>query len=495
MLKAKRVDFRVCLVAAALVAMVWGFRAMIFHHAPNAFGNPQEDMAFARFVPLFSLFALWHGRRRTLGALGTPSACGLLFALPFLALGFLGVRGMQLRLEIVAFVGLLIATPWALYGRRAAASVLFPALYLLFCIPLATFLDVVTIHLRLFATGAAGFLLQLSGVDIVREGTMLAAADGSFAIDVADPCGGLRSIFALVSFAVAYAYLGLETWRQRFLVVALSVPLAVVGNVMRIVSVCVIAKSGLKGVAPGFCHDVAGTLSFVVAAVLVLIVGELIARTWSAAKTPRLEVDTAPSAAKPPRNGLVVPVAYSLVVVFAMFVQSATPEVTVAEAPDVRLPDIAGYESSPLEPSEAERTVLPADTRIEKRMYRRADGEWFQVSVVVGGASKSSIHRPELCLPAQGFQMSSPRTVEVGGVEWRFLSVESRGKSPLGFAYTFFNQDGFRTASHTQRIFRDVWDRSVHNRIDRWVMLTVSSSRADDESLREIAAALKAVAR
>ncbi len=128
-------------------------------------------------------------------------------------------------------------------------------------------------------------------------------------------------------------------------------------------------------------------------------------------------------------------------------------------------------------------------------MYRRADGEWFQVSVVVGGASKSSIHRPELCLPAQGFQMSSPRTVEVGGVEWRFLSVESRGNDPLGFAYTFFNQDGFRTASHTQRIFRDVWDRSVHGRADRWVMLTVNSSRADDEFLREIAESLKAVAR
>jgi hypothetical protein len=33
-----------------------------------------------------------------------------------------------------------------------------------------------------------------------------------------------------------------------------------------------------------------------------------------------------------------------------------------------------------------------------------------------------------------------------------------------------------RTASHTRRIFADTWDRTVHNRIDRWVMVTVHAS-------------------
>ena len=50
----------------------------------------------------------------------------------------------------------------------------------------------------------------------------------------------------------------------------------------------------------------------------------------------------------------------------------------------------------------------------------------------------------------------------------------------MGFAYTFFNQDGYRTSSHLRRIFRDVWDRSMRGRIDRWVMLTVHSSVSDE---------------
>ena len=51
---------------------------------------------------------------------------------------------------------------------------------------------------------------------------------------------------------------------------------------------------------------------------------------------------------------------------------------------------------------------------------------------------------------------------------------------PSVLAYTFFNQAGIHTASHTRRIFIDTWDRSVHNRIDRWVMVTVSISTPYD---------------
>lgn len=178
-----------------------------------------------------------------------------------------------------------------------------------------------------------------------------------------------------------------------------------------------------------------------------------------------------------------IPFLTAVVVVSAMLYQAATPAVTVAKAPDVRLPEIGGYAWTAVEPSSAEIEVLPKDTRIEKRRYTGDDGSWFLVSLVVGGKSKSSIHRPELCLPAQGLRMESPHTVEVGGVDWRTIRLVSKDSPPFGFAYTFFNQDGFRTASHVARILRDVFDRGVFNRIDRWVMLTVVSSRCDDDGL------------
>ena len=178
------------------------------------------------------------------------------------------------------------------------------------------------------------------------------------------------------------------------------------------------------------------------------------------------------------RKAVIPPLAAALVVATMVF-QARTVDPVLCEAPSVKLMDIPGFESETIEVSEAERHVLPADTGFDKRMYKAPDGTWFAVSMVVGGRSKSSIHRPELCLPGQGFQMTKPRDVCVDGVSWHLVTL-ARQDASLGFAYTFFNQDGFRTSSHLLRIFRDVWDRSVRGRIDRWVMVTVTAAAADD---------------
>ena len=188
---------------------------------------------------------------------------------------------------------------------------------------------------------------------------------------------------------------------------------------------------------------------------------------------------------------VLIPAVTAAFVVAAMLYQSRTVDPVLCDAPEAKLVEIAGYTSAPVEVSEAERHVLPNDTGFDKRRYEDKDGNGFQVSLVIGGRSKSSIHRPELCLPGQGFQMMSPRTVESDGVEWHLVTL-ARGAVPAcGFAYTFFNQEGYRTSSHLRRIFRDVWDRSIRGRIDRWVMVTVFSPSADETGLKAFLGKLK----
>ena len=488
-MKVRELHARTALMAGVFAAMLWGFHAMILHHAPDMFRAPQEDMSFGWYVPLFSLYVVWTERRKILDSLGTPSLTGLLATLPFLALGFLGVRGVQLRFEIVAFVGLLIAVPWAFFGKETAKAVLFPALFLLFCIPLATFLDVVTVHLRLLASSTAFAVARGVGADIVQQGTMVGAADGSFSIDVADPCSGLRSLFALMALTAGYAYFTQPTWLRRGILFAASVPIAILGNVMRILTIVLVANFASSDFATGFYHDYSGFVVFAVAILLMVATGEGITKIFErgddagqvADGERRLSQDACPSCVA--SRVLLAPIVAFALVVPVMFFQAATPDVTVAEAPNVHLAEIPGFSSEVLEPSEAELTVLPSDTMIEKRRYVADSGDWMVVSLVVGGKSKSSIHRPELCLPAQGLRMERPRTRSVAGRDWRFIDLASKDSPTFGFAYTFFNQEGFKTASHVSRIFRDVVDRSVLNRIDRWVMVTVNASRSDDAGL------------
>ena len=72
--------------------------------------------------------------------------------------------------------------------------------------------------------------------------------------------------------------------------------------------------------------------------------------------------------------------------------------------------------------------------------------------------------------------MSDPESLSAGGRPFRIVRVHGPSAPPTALAYTFFNQEGLKTASHLRRIFMDTWDRSVHNRIDRWVMVTVGAS-------------------
>ena len=192
---------------------------------------------------------------------------------------------------------------------------------------------------------------------------------------------------------------------------------------------------------------------------------------------------------------VLIPAVTAALVIAAMLYQARTVDPVLCDAPEAKLVEIGGYTSEPVEVSEAEHHTLPADTQFDKRRYEDKDANWFQVSMVIGGRSKSSIHRPELCLPTQGFQMMAPRTVAVGEIDWHFVTL-ARGAVPAcGFAYTFFNQDGYRTSSHLKRIFRDVWDRSIRGRIDRWVMITVYSSDADEARLAAFLDNLKGVIR
>jgi exosortase len=491
----KETAIRVALVAIALCSLGFGFREMLLHHAPNVFNTVEEDMSYAWYVPLFSLYILWSQRRELLRSLGKPSLAGALLSVPFVLLAFLGVRGIQVRLEMVAFIGLLITVSWAFFGWRTARQVAPAAGYLLFCLPLSTFLDIVTVHLRLLATSVAYVALEGFGADVIRRGTMIAAENGSFAIDVAAPCSGLRSLFALMALTAAYAYLSQRTWPRRALLFALSIPIAIAGNVMRILSICLVAAVASSEFATGFYHDYSGYVVFLVAIVLMVSAGEIISRY----RRKSAPADSAggdgekPTADSPGLWGWTLSVVFAFALSAAMAVLSSSSQPTLAEPSAKRLKEIASYTSQSVGPSEAEINILPKDTQFDKRIYTGTLGENFNVSMVIGGRSKSSIHRPELCLPTQGFLMQQARTATIGGVTWRIMKLSAGVSLDQYFAYTFYNQEGFRTASHTQRILRDIIDRSLYNRIDRWVLLSVSASDVSEGEFENFLSKLEEV--
>ncbi|MEI6338898.1 MAG: exosortase C-terminal domain/associated protein EpsI [Verrucomicrobiota bacterium] len=145
--------------------------------------------------------------------------------------------------------------------------------------------------------------------------------------------------------------------------------------------------------------------------------------------------------------------------------------------------------------SESEKRILPGDTEILRKRYTNSFGDQITCSIVLSGGEKRSIHRPEICLPSQGWilgtggkvavPLASGRTLEVTDLNLsRQAEIQPGVFRPIRsqFLYWFVGKD-ITTSDHMVRILRTSWDRVYHKINHRWAYVLVTSLVGD--SLRE----------
>jgi len=129
-----------------------------------------------------------------------------------------------------------------------------------------------------------------------------------------------------------------------------------------------------------------------------------------------------------------------------------------------------------------EKDQLPADTEFLKYFYRQPAGESLLVSIVLSGNERSSIHRPQRCLVAQGFDITRTRQEPIEMPNRAPLDVmlldtllHSRPGEPehkVFYAYWFVGQDR-ETPRHLARMFWLAWDRIFRGVAHRWVYIMI----------------------
>jgi hypothetical protein len=146
---------------------------------------------------------------------------------------------------------------------------------------------------------------------------------------------------------------------------------------------------------------------------------------------------------------------------------------------------LAGYASEAEAPEPIEKKLLPADTEFAKANYftPTSDSSKRDVAhctIVLSGAERKSIHRPEVCLQGQGWTLVDSRTLSVDIGNGRTLAVKDLDikkiitlndgtKKPLRahYIYWFVGAD-VTTPSHAERIWLTLWDNITRNINHRW---------------------------
>jgi exosortase A len=237
--------------------------------------NPNYSHGF--LVPVVSGYLVWE-RRHMLRALPVqPSRWGALALLAGLLLLVVGVLGAELFLQNASTVVVLGGLVWLLCGAQQLRAVAFPLAFLMFYVPLpAIVLNQVAFPLQLLAARSAAATLSLCDVPVLREGNIIALSGTT--LEVAEACSGIRSLQALVALATVYAYFAHQSLYKRAILIALSLPTAVVSNALRVSGTGLIAHYYGVETAQGFYHTFAGWLVFVVAFALLVLASTLLAR-------------------------------------------------------------------------------------------------------------------------------------------------------------------------------------------------------------------------
>jgi hypothetical protein len=144
----------------------------------------------------------------------------------------------------------------------------------------------------------------------------------------------------------------------------------------------------------------------------------------------------------------------------------------------------------------AELYILPKDTTFARKTYGlpgTAEGPGrILCSIILSGAERRSIHRPERCLPSQGWRIDSSTTESVPLASGHDLKVTAlllekhvslTDGTPFVlrnyYLYWFVGKD-VTTPYATDRILMTYWDMLVHRVNQRWAYVIVSKDIAQD---------------
>lgn len=250
----------VSLVSAALVLLLIATHWSTFARMVERWTHePQYSHGF--IVPVFALVVLWSRREMLKQAVWQPAWAGLCL----LGIG-MAVRIIAIPSDIEPLDGLsLIPTVFGLVLLVGGWSVLswsWPALaFLVFMMPLPFAVEsALAVPLRRLATGMGTYALQTLGVPAMAEGNIILIDEQQLFVEEA--CSGLGMLMTFFALATAMAMVVQAPLRDRLILIASAVPIAILVNVIRITATGVAYHLAGKDstLAHLIYHDLAGLL-------------------------------------------------------------------------------------------------------------------------------------------------------------------------------------------------------------------------------------------
>jgi exosortase len=271
-------------IALTVTLAVVTFAPILYYMVQHWKAVPDYSHGF--LVGPLAIYFAWERRDQLRLAPIEPSWWGVVpLSLGSLALmiGRLGVELMAMR---TAFVLKLIGLVLLLLGMPIFRILRFPLLFLFLMVPLPqSLVNVIAFPLQLIAADLAVEWLHWLSIPALREGNIIHLANTP--LFVAEACSGLRSLMALGTLAVVFAYFFRKRTIERILIVLSAIPIAILVNAFRVALTGYLTHNLGERAAQGMIHQTEGLFTFGLAFALLLVEASVLQLLFRRFQPPR----------------------------------------------------------------------------------------------------------------------------------------------------------------------------------------------------------------
>lgn len=238
----------------------------------DAFSTPWgrvADYTHAYFILPISLWLIWRNRARIKELIQNQktrsgkSPLGFSILLLGILMFIFGSHQEYLFISTLSIVPFLYGLIIFLYGTNISKVLSFPILYLLFLVPPPNaVLDGITLPMRHGISVMTEAVLSFFNYPITRDGLLLTI--GYHEIFVGQPCSGFRSLITMSVLVLVYIYISKGTFTKKIILASFIVPLALLGNFVRVITLCLITLYFGKEAGQGFFHNFSGIVIFII---------------------------------------------------------------------------------------------------------------------------------------------------------------------------------------------------------------------------------------
>lgn len=288
------------------------------------------------------------------------------------------------------------------WGRQAAWRVMPVLAFAILMFPLpATWLNAVAIMLQNLIAQLADIVLNLFWV-CHRRGHLLYLAGMEEPLSVAVECSGVRQLFVFLAMSWLLTFFLPGPWWRRLCLIVVSIPIAILANVLRVLALAIIARQAGTSSIQGILHDAPLLVTLPLGGILLWWCFRLLNREGEASTEPARFEHYNPNQSSMLVLGLLtLLIGFQFILNRHLHQADTLPTVTQFSFKELTW-QLGPWKGQPHpEAAKAAQVVDFADA-LTMRAYFDNKGHAATVYLVFSATGRDRLHHPEICLRDAG---------------------------------------------------------------------------------------------